>query len=166
MPDVVRVSVGFTSAGARSRAIGECWSGVAAEDGRCQVFVHPALSESVRVLGVLAHELAHAAVGVQHGHRGPFARVARGLGLEGKLTATTEGPVFIKLAESIISDLGAYPHSALDSTTAKKKQTTRMLKVTCREEDDGCGCVIRMTAKWLDQAGAPTCACGTPMSAD
>ena len=36
----------------------------------------------------------------------------------------------------------------------------RMLKVKCAE----CGCIVRMTRQWLDQAGAPTCACGAAMA--
>lgn len=34
-----------------------------------------------------------------------------------------------------------------------------MLKVTCKE----CGCAVRMTRKWLDEVGAPTCGCGGGM---
>jgi hypothetical protein len=33
-----------------------------------------------------------------------------------------------------------------------------LLKVTCE-----CGCVVRMTRKWLDEVGPPTCGCGTAM---
>ena len=39
------------------------------------------------------------------------------------------------------------------------KQTTRMLKVEC----PACGCIIRMTSKWLEEVGTPTCGCGTRM---
>lgn len=35
---------------------------------------------------VLAHELVHAAVGLEHGHRGEFARVALALGSPRPLT--------------------------------------------------------------------------------
>jgi hypothetical protein len=35
--------------------------------------------------------VCHAAVGAEHGHKGPSREVAHGLGLEGKMTATTEG---------------------------------------------------------------------------
>jgi len=34
-----------------------------------------------------------------------------------------------------------------------------MPKVTCEE----CGCAVRMTRKWLEEAGAPTCGCGGEM---
>lgn len=43
-----------------------------------------------------------------------------------------------------------------------KHQTTRMKRVSCKQ----CGCLIRMTRKWLDDAGAPTCACGGMMQED
>lgn len=34
-----------------------------------------------------------------------------------------------------------------------------MHKVVCVE----CGCICRMTQKWLDECGSPTCACGSAM---
>ena len=42
------------------------------------------------------------------------------------------------------------------------EQGTRMIKVTCAD----CGCVVRMTRKWLDEQGAPTCGCGGAMHAE
>ena len=41
----------------------------------------------MRVAGIIAHELIHAAVGVEHGDKGPFRAMAKGLGLEGRMTA-------------------------------------------------------------------------------
>lgn len=40
-----------------------------------------------------------------------------------------------------------------------KKQTTRMLKVQC----PACGYLARVTRKWLEEAGTPTCPCGERM---
>jgi len=58
--------------------------------------------------------------------------------------------------------IGEYPHARLIASNLPKTQTTRMLKVTCKE----CGCVVRMTRKWLDEAGLPTCGCGSEMMED
>lgn len=33
-------------------------------------------------------------------------------------------------------------------------QTTRLIKYQCR----ACGCIIRITRKWIDEVGAPLCA--------
>lgn len=35
----------------------------------------------------------------------------------------------------------------------KKKQSTRLLKAECAE----CGYVVRVTAKWVNEVGAPRC---------
>ena len=50
--------------------------------------------------------------------------------------------------------------TALNGASGRKKQTTRMLKVTCA----ACGCIARMARQWLDEVGAPTCACGGDMA--
>jgi len=77
--------------------------------------------------------------------------MARGLHLEGPLTATTGGAAFASMVAPIIVALGAYPHAALD-TTQKVKQSTRMLKCTC----PSCGYTVRTTAKWI-ALGVPVC---------
>ena len=41
LPDNVRVSVGFTGAGKRGKAIGECWSSQASADGHFEIFLKP-----------------------------------------------------------------------------------------------------------------------------
>ena len=56
-----RVAVGFPSRGAlaRKQRLGECWHATATEDGRAQVSITPMLSDPMRVLDVLVHELGH-----------------------------------------------------------------------------------------------------------
>lgn len=156
VPDV-RVSVGFPKGGTRGnhKAIGQCWSGACATDGVPQVFIHPELVESARVLDVLLHEVIHAAVGTKHGHRGEFARVAKAAGLEGKMTATVAGHALRTRLLEMVERLGEYPHAALDASKAGRKQSTRMLKCECAE----CGYTVRTTAKWLDTMGGPLCPC-------
>ena len=155
VPDV-RVSVGWPGGGSRRTRIGECWSGSCATDGLAQIFISPVLHEPVKVLGTLAHELVHATVGTKHGHKGEFRKVAKAIGLTGKMTATTVGDDLLPVLEGIAETLGEYPHAALSLTDAgRKKQTTRMLKVWCPNSEY----TVRMTRKWLDEWGAPTCPC-------
>jgi hypothetical protein len=156
----VYVSVGFPSTGARSARIGEChYSG---EDGKPQLFIHPGIKDSARVLDVLIHELCHAAlpVGTQHG--AAFGRLARGLGLTGKMTATVSTPELRWALNRVVSrGLGPYPHAELvTGSGGRKKQTTRMLKVVCEAD----GFTVRMTRKWLDDMGSPVCPCGQEMA--
>jgi hypothetical protein len=153
IPAKIRLSVGFTSNGYRGKAIGECWDSKASGDKTFEIFVKPDQDEAVRVAGILVHECVHAAVGIDHGHKRPFKRVAEALGLEGKMTATTEGALFKEWIAPILKKAGPLPHKQLRAYRTKKKQGTRLLKCECID----CGYVVRTTAKWLDTAGAPFC---------
>ncbi len=160
-PKPVRPSVGFPSKRALSKAkrvIGQCWASSCSGDGAAQIFIHPTLTDSVEVLGVLLHEQAHAAVGTECGHKGPFAKLARAVGLEGKLTATVPGDTLTAKLSTIAAALGAYPQSTFTPGLTHKPQGTRMIKVVCGE----CGYAIRTTQKWID-IGVPTCPCGLQM---
>lgn len=161
LPERVRVSCGWPSKSALSRnrrTLGQAWSPAASKDGTCETFISPYLADPVRVGDVLLHELVHHAVGTACGHRGPFKRLATALGLQGKMTATVAGPELKVRLHALSEKLGPYPHAVLDAS-ARPKQGTRMLKVTCPD----CGCVARMAQKWIDDAGVPTCACGGQM---
>lgn len=152
IPAKVRLAVGFTSNGYRGKAIGECWDSKASGDKNFEIFVKPDQDEPVRVAGILAHELVHAAVGIDHGHKAPFKRVALLLGLEGKMTATKEGDEFKAMIAPILKKAGPLPHKSLQAYRTKKKQSTRLLKAFCAE----CGYTVRVTAKWLE-IGSPIC---------
>lgn len=164
----VRVSVGWPGGnGRKNSVIGQCWSTKVAADSVSQLFISPVLDDAVRVLDVLAHELIHAIDDCQSGHRGRFAKIAKALGLTGKMTATVAGDALKAELEKIADDLGPYPHAALvnpgQGADGPKKQTTRMLKVECGESS---GYKARMTKAWLDEVGAPICPChGEPMIA-
>lgn len=157
LPEKVRVSVGWPK-GKRKTTIGICHSSASAEDGVSQMFISPVLVDAVTVLATLLHELVHAADDCQNGHKREFARVARGLGLEGKMTATVPGEdLKLRLAD-VAGKLGDYPHAKL--THFKAPQKTRMLKVWA---PNCCGMIVRTTQKWIDDVGLPSCPCGTVM---
>lgn len=162
-PERIHVSVGFPSTGRGGKRIGECWAKTASADESPHVFIHPSLSDGVRVLGVLIHEMIHA-VGIM-GHKSDFRRPAVALGLTGKMTATEESDELKSTLQTMIDDdLGEYPHARLDASKSSiKKQTTRMVKLECMADDGdaaGCGMIIRTTRKWLEEIGEPACACG------
>jgi len=163
LPAALRISCGWpshralASPGNKSRTIGQCWPAQASADGHHEVFISPCISEAAQVAAVLVHELAHAAAGCQHGHKGPFRKCARKVGLTGKMTATTATPELAERLNTLAAKIGPYPHANLDRSQAKR-QNTRMLKLTCAE----CGYTVRTTAKWIEQ-GMPTCPCGEQM---
>jgi hypothetical protein len=155
IPTQVRSSCGFPSKSAlasKNRRIGECWSSAASADSHAEIFISPTISDSARVLDILAHELIHA-VHPGDGHGKKFGKTSRAIGLEGKLTATVAGPKFTAWAEPVLARLGAYPHADLVPSNAQKKQTTRMLKCVCSD----CGYTVRVAGKWLADMGAPHC---------
>lgn len=156
VPKKVRVSCGWPSVGgtrAKKRAIGEAWASENSKDKHFEIFVSPYLDDAHKVLATLAHEMVHVTVGLKCGHKGKFALVARGIGLEGKMTATyASDPLKAKLAK-IAKDLGPYPHATLDGmTNYRKKQSTRMVKAHCTF----CTYTVRASLRWLLLA-VPNC---------
>ena len=150
----IRVSTGFPSRrGENGKVIGQCWTSKAAKDESHHIFINPLLEDPVRVISTLAHEMVHAADDGEHHHKGVFVRAVRGMGLVGKPTATFAGPEFETFAKGVVKELGRYPHVALTPTLKTKTQKTYMLKVEC----PACHCIVRMTDKWLANAGAPFC---------
>ncbi len=163
LPERIRVACGWPSRSAlspKSKRIGEAWSARCSADGAHETFLSPCLADPVEVGAVLVHELVHHAVGVEHGHKGPFARCAKAIGLVGPMRSTSAGPELAQRLHVLAESIGPYPHGALAAGNGRKVQTTRMLKVACAD----CGCIVRMTRQWLDEAGAPTCACGGTMA--
>ncbi|KMS50395.1 transcription elongation protein SprT [Novosphingobium barchaimii LL02] len=161
LPDRIRVAIGFTSAGRKGKAIGECWDNRLSADGHFEIFIRPDLAHApdampAQIAAILAHELVHAAVGIAAGHGKAFKRIATGLGLIGPMRATTPGEGFLGAVAPILAAAGPLPHARLDTdgeTTAPKKQPARMLKCECQ----ACGYTVRTARKWLETAGAPLC---------
>lgn len=166
LPDRVRIAIGFTSTGQRSKRIGECWDNRCSEDGHFEIFIRPDLAEGqdvmpLEIAAILGHELVHAAVGIPAGHGKDFRRVAKGIGLIGPMRSTTAGPEFRALIQPILDAAGPLPHARLmsgigeddGSSTRPKKQSKRHIKCTCLE----CGYVVRTARKWLDEIGKPHC---------
>lgn len=157
-----RVSIGFPSKGRRSRVIGECFHSTVSADNAREIFIRPSLqSELAEVAGVLTHELIHAALPEGEGHGKTFGKVARALGLEGKLTATTTGDGWWAWARPILDALGPFPGAALNdgaiAAGGAKKQTTRLVKVACGD----CGWHFRASRQNIDAITDHTClACG------
>lgn len=161
VPETVQASVSFPGGKSFHKVVGQCWA-QAAGNGTTQVFVSPLITDPGEVLAILTHELIHAADDNKSKHAGAFRRAWRSVGFEGKPTASTPGKKLAAGLADIAARLGEYPHKGISPGLGTvNKQTTRMLKVECQNE--ACGAIARMTRKWLDDVGAPTCACGTEM---
>lgn len=165
-PEIFRnamYAAGWPSRGGQSKVIGQCWPTSAS--GVAHVFINPRLGEDiVEVLATLAHEMAHAADDCGSGHKGPFTKMIRKMGLTGKPTATVAGEEFEAWAKSAAAALGPYPHKAITGVNPNlKKQVSRQLKVYAKD-CDSCDYVARTTRKWLDDLGAPKCPHGVTMT--
>jgi len=151
----VKISVGFTGGGLKT--LGAHWAPASSDDNIGQIYITPTQSDSVEVLAVLVHELCHAVVGNEHKHGKVFKRCAVAVGLEGKMTSTHASKQLVERLNVIVKDLGPIPHSKLNpKMNPKKKDGTRMIKIICVNET---GYNVRMTQKWIDEAGLPVCAC-------
>lgn len=160
-PDTVRASVGWPSSGGlgkKNRTIGQCWSFECSEGKYSEIFISPYLSSPAEVIATLIHEVVHAAVGVEHKHKGTFSRAAKTVGLVKPWTATTASEELGNKISHFLEEMPPYPHAKLDAKLIagpEKPQKNRHLKLVCPL----CGYTIRSTQAWIE-LGLPTCHCG------
>lgn len=162
-----RVTCGWPSVkglGTRGRRVGECWYGRASSDGTHEIFISPVIDRPAEAAGVIAHELVHVVAGSEAGHGRDFVRFARHVGLDARKPAQAmPGRHLAEKLDRLVADVGPYPHRALVPTKPPKpKREPTGATLTC----PACGCKVRMGLKWLADAGAPTCGCGSKMSAE
>lgn len=153
-PEKWAVSVGF-GATRPMKTLGECfYPRPRSEKDIVQVFISPR-SEAFEALDTLTHELVHAAVGPGVGHKGAFVRLAKAIGLKAPWKSAGADTALAEEIKSVwLRRLPPYPHVALHVNGKEHKpQTTRLVKAEC----GGCGYVIRVTRKWIDEAGLPIC---------
>lgn len=155
-----RVSCGFPIGYRGSRSgkvtIGQAFDPSISADGTAEVFINPILDKPSDVVAVLAHELVHVFAGIQCGHKGEFKRIAREIGLVGALTATVAGEELQAKIDSIVAALGAYPHGKIDPTL-RKKQGTRLLKLSCGECDWTARLSAMQASRLNDNSACPCC---------
>lgn len=157
IPANIRFGLGFTSKGARSKRIGECWSTSSSRDGVFEIFISPVL-EGEMLAATLTHEIIHAAVGLDAKHGPRFARVAKALGLGGKMTATVPTDKWREWAQPILASIGDCPHAPMSVGAGSNgpKQTTRMIKLVC----DSCGWHCRTARSNIYDGMICTTGCG------
>lgn len=161
VPDKVRISVGWPSHRALSkkkRFIGQCWNPKCSASGHHEIFVSPVLGDAQQVAETVLHEMIHAVVGTECGHKGAFIACAKALGFGKPWTSTPASDELKGRLREILAALPGFPHATLDTEEAekqRKKQSTRLIKVICED----CGYTARTTHKWLDERGAPICPC-------
>jgi hypothetical protein len=159
LPANLKVACGFP-VGSRGgkKIMGQCIDPKASAGAVTEMFISPLVSDALQALGILLHELGHAAVGVQAGHGPLFKGFCAKLGLVGKATEAMPGDECNAwLRDEILPMLGDYPHAAVDPSQ-RKKQGTRMIKLVCPVS----GYTVRTTKKWLE-VGYPVSPAGETM---
>lgn len=162
LPAKIRITMSLTR---RQKAIGTCYAPECSGDGTTEILVRLDQQDPLEVAAILVHELVHAAVGTACGHKGRFAVVAKAIGLEGKMTATTAGVELRRTLQNVLAKMGRFPHARLDFDGARsgpKKQGTRLLKCECAT----CGYICRVTSKWIDGGGGPPLCPGAECDAE
>jgi len=150
-PERVTITFGFPSKGARpsrNQRIGEYAHFLKdCEAGPGLLTLHPTVFDKpARVLDVLLHEMIHAARPMD-GHRGQFPKLAKRVGLVGKMTATVAGPELKAKLETWLRDrLPLMPNGHGDLSADRKRQSTRLRKYVC----PSCGQIIRAATDCLN----------------
>lgn len=166
IPEKVRISVGWPKGVRGSKKFmvrGQCWRRELSTDGHSEIFITPQIDDGFEVAIVLVHELVHAVVDCEDGHRGVFKKTALDVGLIGKMTTSEAGPELTNEINRLLAVMPPFPHAQMvdgRSADTPKKQTTRMIKIVC----PACEYAARTTKKWLI-VGLPVCCCGTRMEA-
>jgi hypothetical protein len=191
VPDKLRVAVGFGPRGARSEnkiILGVCLHSSRSADNVNEIWISPEDADTVSMLSTLIHELIHAALNLEDGHKGKFAEAATRLGLEGKMTESAPGLGLLVELITIAETLGDYPGARVDVTyvdskrlpvgpdgtpvprtsSGPREQKNRQLLLICEEgAANKCECggyKVRTSAKWI-AIGLPSCPMGTQMTA-
>jgi SprT-like family len=176
LPDTIRFAVAFTSQGKKGKVAGECWHAGASDDGHHEIIIRADFAEPAEVLGILVHELVHAALPPDAKHGKQFREAALKIGLEGQMRHALPGLVLRERLNELAATLGPFPHARLNfdrvtltgmqAADKPKKQGTRLLKAECI--GPGCGYTVRVAARWITEAGPPHCpvhgAMTTPMA--
>ena len=166
LPEKIRYAIAFTSAGRRSKRVGECWAPATSDDASYEIFIRADIAEPVEVLGVLAKELVHTALPPGAGHGKQFKDAALKIGLQGPMRNAQPGVLLKARLVDLAAAIGPLPHASLhvDQTPLTavavaldrpKKQRARMLKAHCAIDD--CGFLVRVAAKPVQHIGPPHC---------
>jgi hypothetical protein len=159
-----RLTCGWPSrngTGRKKRVVGECHSIESSKGGVHEIFISPVLEESLEVLGTVCHEVAHVVAGIDAKHGARFVKVCKHVGLtKGKATEVMPGDALNLRLAKVVGKLGKYPHSALVGVRKPARPGAGGISLTCPM----CACLVRISRKWLDMAGCPTCGCGAKMT--
>ncbi len=165
----VKTSLGVLTAGRKAIPLGVCYHSVASEGAYREIFINPGITDPRKLLGILTHEIGHAVLDDDVGHRAPFRAFCSAVGFDfretGKAANAHDGNQWWEWIEPIAERLGPMPHKKLNLDRPqgeKKKQTTRMLLLEC----PCCGIKVRaarsVMAEIVENTGRCEAQCMNP----
>lgn len=169
----VRYSIGGVP-GVRKQAsiTGCCYARSRSKDGHNEIFISPACEDDFKIAHTLLHELIHAYLDLEDGHKGRFAALCKQIGLEPPLLSTTPNWELSETIKMYLDALGKCPTAPLKidddaqpdapkggkpDTTKPKKQTTRNVKFYCVECDFKANTSRTQLARLSESSPCPCC---------
>lgn len=138
----------------KMKAIGLCWSADSVADKGREIWISAILDDPMEIAATLVHEMCHAALPHDVGHKKPFVKLARSMKLAGKATATVASEEFKTEWQPILEKIGPLPGAKFQGTivTYKPQKTPKMKNVTCPD----CGFFARIRCDQVEM-GRLTC---------
>ena len=135
IPEVkIACSWALGTADKNKKTLGQCVPRSWSKANINEIMIMPTVDDSEQVIDTLAHELVHAVDDNKSGHGAGFRKICLAVGLNGssQMRYACAGDELKQTITEIVKDIGLYPHSELQ-IHKRKRQTTRMLKVSCTE---------------------------------
>lgn len=135
IPEVkISCSWALGTADKNKKTLGQCVPRSWSKANINEIMIMPTVDDSEQVIDTLAHELVHAVDDNKSGHGAGFRKICLAVGLNGssQMRYACAGDELKQTIAEIVKDIGLYPHSELQ-IHKRKRQTTRMLKVSCTE---------------------------------
>jgi hypothetical protein len=133
IPYNLRASISLPSTGINTRGTkqirAQCFHPDASADGHWEIMVNPMTElDRVTIATVLTHELVHAAVGLECDHKGNFAKLAKAVGLTGKMTEANPSDIWFAWAQPILEQLGDIDFAQMVVTAPPRKKSKTYLR--------------------------------------
>ena len=159
IPEVkISCSWALGTAETNKKVLGQCVPRSWSKANINEIMIVPTVDDSEEVIDTLAHELVHAVDDCKSKHGAGFKKICLAVGLNGssQMTYACAGDELKQTIKEIVEDIGLYPHNELN-INQRKKQTTRMIKVSCTE----CEFSYRTSRKNIESMTNFTCnGCG------
>lgn len=137
----VRVSVAPMKS---KKIVSQCYQRAQSKSGHNEIFVTAHSDDSYEILFSLLQSLILAYDDCQGGKKGFFARVAKNIGIIGKMTKPAAGIGLFSTLKGYIGILGDIPHAALDIKPVQKGRNNN--KLHCKS----CGFQANLSRKWVE----------------